>query len=121
MKLQFLSIIFLAILVFIAACGTDPVKEETGTIEGVVYDFNTGDFVGKANIFTIPPSSSVTSDSVTGIFKILHVDPGVYRVRANKIGYDSTGVSISVIAAEKTIADIALKVDSTFADTSANP
>lgn len=121
MKYINLTVLFSILMLFINACGTDPVKEETGTIEGIVYDFSTGDYVGKANIVTIPPSSSVTSDSVSGNFKILHVDPGVYRVRANKIGYDSTGVSISVIAAEKTIADIALKVDSTFADTSAIP
>lgn len=120
MKKIILIVLTLAIL-FLMACGSDPVQEETGTIEGVVYDYSTGDWVGKANIITIPPSSAVTSDSLTGFFKILHVDPGVYRVRATKIGYDSTGVNISVLAGEKTIADIALRIDTTLVDTTSLP
>jgi len=86
-----------------------------------VYDFTTGEIIGNANIVTIPPSGSVTSDTLTGEFKILHVDPGVYHVRADKNGYDTSGVDISVIKDDKTIADIPLKTDSTFIDTSQVP
>jgi Carboxypeptidase regulatory-like domain len=114
-------IFFTFVLLLFFNCGQSPVKPTTGSIEGVVYDFSTGALIGNANIVTTPPSSSVTSDTLTGAFKILHVDPGVYRVRAEKIGYDSTGVSIAVIADDKTIADIALKTDTTFVDTSQVP
>jgi len=121
--MKFRKNILSVILIFavIIACGEDPVKTTTGTIEGVVYDFSAGDPIGNANIVTTPPSGSVTSDTLTGAFKILHVDPGVYHVRAEKIGYDSSGVNISVIADDKTIADIALKVDSSFVDTTQAP
>ncbi len=109
------------IFIVIIACAEDPVKVTTGTIEGVVYDFSTGDVVESANIVTTPPSGSVTSDTLTGTFIILHVEPGVYRVLADKIGYDTTGVNISVIADDVTIADIALRADSTVVDTTQNP
>jgi Carboxypeptidase regulatory-like domain len=116
------NILFSIALIFlIQNCGQDPVKPTTGSIEGVVYDFSTGALIGNANIVTTPPSSSVTSDTLTGAFTILHVDPGVYRVRAQKVGYDSTGVNIAVIADDKTIADIALKTDSTLVDTTQVP
>ena len=118
---KFVSFYFVTVVFILIACGSNPTKVDTGTIEGIIYNFNSGDVVGKANIVTVPPSSSVTSDSISGSFKILHVDPGVYRVRAKKVGYDSTGVNITVLAGEKTIADIALRIDSTYVDTLAIP
>ncbi|KAA3615650.1 MAG: carboxypeptidase regulatory-like domain-containing protein [Calditrichaeota bacterium] len=114
-------IALLSVIIIIFACGEDPVKVTTGTINGVVYDYSSGTTIGNANIVTQPPSSSVTSDTLTGEFKILHVEPGIYHVRAQKSGYDSAGVDISVIADDKTIADIALRVDSTFVDTTEAP
>lgn len=110
--------IALSLFILLIACGKDPVAVETGTIQGTVYNFDTGEIIGKAHIFTIPPSSAVTTDSINGTFKILHVDPGVYRVISEKTTFDSTGVNVTVLADEKTIADIALKVsDSTAVDT----
>jgi len=94
-------------------CAQDPAEETTGTIEGVVYNFANSKIIGNANVVTVPPSSSVTSDSITGSFKIEHVDPGLYRVIGQKVGFDSSGVNISVLAGETTTADIALKADST--------
>lgn len=116
MKLIY-SLIFIIFTVSIFSCGEDPVQEETGSIEGVVYDFESGEFIGLANISTIPPSSAVTSSSQNGSFKILHVDPGMYRVQAKKNGYDSSGVNISILAGEKTVADIVLLPDTTVIDT----
>ncbi len=112
-------VVLISLIIF--ACGEDPVKTTTGTIEGIVFDFSTGEIIGNANIVTDPPSSSVTSDTVTGVFKILHVEPGVYHVTGEKIGYDTSGVNISVIADDKTIADIALTADSTYVDTTQTP
>jgi hypothetical protein len=107
-------IISLAFLnLFFIQCGEDPVEETTGTIEGVVYNFASSEVIGNAFVITNPPSSSVTTDSLKGSFKIEHVDPGLYRVIGNKVGFDSAGVNISVLAGEKTTADIALLADTT--------
>ena len=116
MKSLIASLLILIVFLLLS-CGSDPVADETGTIEGNVYNFNTGEIVGMANVVTIPPSSAVTSDSINGGFKILHVDPGVYKVRAEKVGFDSSSVNISVIAGEKTIADVFLRADTSSSDT----
>lgn len=108
----------LALFILILNCKEDPVKVETGTIKGVVYDYKSGEIVPKAHIFTIPPTGSVTSDTLTGEFKILHVDPGTYSVYGRKTGYDSSNVNITIIADDITIADLALMPDSTQKDTS---
>lgn len=100
----------LILLVTLLACGATPTADNTGKIEGTVSSFSTGLPVGFANITTVPPTSAVTSDSTTGMFTILHVDPGIYKVHAEKAGYDTANVNISVVAGEKSIADIALKL-----------
>jgi len=113
--------IFISLFLFflLLACGEEVAPVTTGSIKGVVYDFDTGAILGQANIHTIPPSSAVTSDTINGEFEIKHVDVGVYRVVAQRTGYDSTSVNITVVADDKSIADIALTVfDSTKVDTS---
>jgi len=104
------------VLMALLGCGQDPAEETTGTIEGVVYGFENGNLIGKAHIFTDPPSSAVTSDTLLGAYKILHVEPGIYRVRAQKTGFDTTSVRISVMAGEKTKADLAMRRDSSVVD-----
>jgi hypothetical protein len=121
MKFSITVLLLISMIFIYTGCGDTPVEETTGTIEGIVYDFTTGDIIGKANVKTDPPSSSVTTDSITGEYKILHVDPGIYRVTAEKTGYDTSGVSISVIAGEATVADVTLKYDSIQVDTTQNP
>jgi hypothetical protein len=115
------TVFLILISIIIIACGEEVVEPTSGTIEGTIYNFLSGDVIGNASIVTTPPSSSVTSDTLTGTFKILHVDPGVYRVHAERIGYDSSGVNISVIVDEMTTADIALKLDTTYVDTTQAP
>lgn len=103
-----LNFVVLIILLF-WACSKVPTAVTTGSIEGTISDFTSGLPIGKANVTTMPPSSAVTSDSTTGLFIIDHVDPGIYSVYAEKVGFDSAAVNVSVVAEQKTIADIALK------------
>jgi hypothetical protein len=99
-------------LILLASCGGEETTEPiaTGTINGFVYDGYANAAIDTAEVITNPPSSAVITDD-KGEYKILNVEPGVYRVTAYKMGYDSAGVYISVSAGNTTIADIPLLVD----------
>jgi len=101
--------IALIIVLGLLACSKVPTAVSIGTIEGTVSDFTLSLPIGNANITTNPPTSAVTSDSLTGMYTIEHVEPGIYKVQATKAGFDTAKVSISVVAAEISIADIALR------------
>lgn len=111
-------IILIIITLFFWACSKQPEDPTTGTIEGNVYDYTNGLVVPMAHVETVPPTSAVISDTATGLFSIEHVDPGVYQIMATKFGYDSSKVSVSVVAGQTTRADVFLRPDSLPADTS---
>ncbi len=97
---------------------TKPTEDPTtGSIEGTVFNFTTGSFIGGAHIVTSPPTSAVLSDTLAGLFKIDHVDPGIYRITAVKYGFDTSSVSVSVLAGQITTADITLRPDTSSVDT----
>lgn len=100
------------IFLFITAC-SDPASEPatTGSISGSIINAFDGKNIALAKIVTTPPSGSVTSDD-KGIYEIENVDPGVYRVLAAKVGYDTNSVLITVSAGNKTVADVHLLPDS---------
>ncbi len=110
-------IILILSLLLLVQCTKPTEDPTTGSIEGTVFNFNTGGFIGGAHIVTTPPTSAVLSDTLAGMYKIEHVDPGVYRITAVKYGFDTSSVSVSVIAGNITTADITLKPDTSFTDT----
>lgn len=77
----------------------------TGAIAGKVTD-GSGSPVSQANIFTQPPSSSVTSD-VQGNYRIVDLSPDTYTVTALK-GDSAASRQVVVRAGETTVADIPL-------------
>lgn len=81
----------------------------TGTISGQVIDASTSSPVPKANIYTDPPTISVTADT-QGLYVIPEAPPGVYTITATKPGYTSTSVNIAVTAGKTTTADVHLTV-----------
>ena len=110
----FLSVIF---LIFLINCsGDSPTKtSDSGKIKGTVYNAESGNAIGKALVFTTPPTSAVTTDT-TGAYEISNVEIGKYHVTAIKAGYDSAGVKISVSGGNTTIADISLLQDTLAAE-----
>jgi len=114
MKHFFLFALSIFMLTY-TSCSDNPTKaEESGSIEGIVYDASSGLTLFKANIITKPPTSSVTTDT-SGFYKITNVDAGTYRVTALKADYDSAGVNILVIEGLMTTADIQLSLSDTAA------
>jgi hypothetical protein len=79
----------------------------TGEISGQVIDSANGSPVPSANVYTNPPTVSVTADE-QGRYSIPDVTPGVYTITAAKPGYTSASVSIAVAAGRVTTADIHL-------------
>ncbi len=110
---------FLITIFFISLFGCSKTEDTPtavpthGSITGLITDFNTDAALSNVNVYTLPATSYVTTDS-TGAYKIDNVEPGEYSITAAKRGYDSLSVSISVIAGKNTFADFILqKTDST--------
>jgi len=106
-----LSIIFF-LLLFHSSC-SDPASApaKTGSIGGNIINAVDGENIALAKIVTTPPTGSVTSDD-KGIYEIDNVDPGIYRVLAARVGYDTNSVQVMVSAGNKTVADVHLLPDS---------
>ena len=109
-------VLVLLVLIFIA-CGQEEATEPAiqGNISGTIYDALEGDPIDKAKVITTPPSSAVTT-AADGSYSINNVDPGVYRVNAAKLGFDSSSVNITVSAGNTAIADIPLLADTLSAN-----
>ncbi len=110
-------ILFAVLLTLIYGCSKTedtPVETPThGSITGLITEYGTDAALEKVNVFTLPATSYVTTDS-TGSFKIDNVEPGEYSVTAAKRAYDTLTVAVTVIAGKNTIADFILqKTDST--------
>ncbi len=116
--MDFMKKIIMILSLFLLMQCTKPTEDPTtGSIEGTVFNFNTGNFIGGVHIVTVPPTSAVLSDTLAGLYKIDHVDPGVYRITAVKYGFDTSSVSVSVLAGQITTADITLRPDTSGVDT----
>ena len=97
-------------MIIIYSCSSPSSSAKVGSIEGFVYDASTGLALYQAKIITNPPTYSVTTDSL-GNYQIDNVESGVYHVTAEKFGYDSSGVDITVIGGIASTADIPLLSD----------
>ncbi|MGD8782081.1 MAG: carboxypeptidase regulatory-like domain-containing protein [Ignavibacteria bacterium] len=76
-----------------------------GTIIGTVKDIVTFTPLDQVNITTSPVTSSVTTDE-SGSFIIEGLSAGTFVLNAEKQGYDSTSISVSVAIGDTTTADI---------------
>lgn len=80
----------------------------TGSISGVVKDYNTNKTINNVNITTSPPTSSVVTDS-TGHFELKDLASGNYSINASKYGYTDNSVTIKVSYGSMTEAVIFMK------------
>ncbi len=108
-KLKYVAL-FILFTGLLFSCKNTLKNVSPGSIEGSVYDAAAGSGLAKAKVVTNPPTSSVTTDSL-GTYKIENVASGVYHVNASKLGYDSSGVNITVSDGQATTADIPLLSD----------
>ncbi len=109
-----LLVLLISAIGIVVGCSGE--EDTTGTIKGEVYNAHTGTVIAVANVYTVPPSGSVSTDS-SGLFTIENIEPEIYRVVASKHGFDSSSVSVSVSTGNVTTANIPLNPDSVSADT----
>ncbi|MBL1212570.1 MAG: hypothetical protein HND52_04315 [Ignavibacteriae bacterium] len=106
-----LAAITLLLLLSISACKSDeenPIEPITvGAIQGQVTSAVNGLSITKANIFTVPPTSRVTTDA-DGNYLISNVEPGEYTITASKEGMDTLNAEVTVAAGAETKADFIL-------------
>jgi len=100
-------------LALISGCKTtstvsNPVVPVTTGIAGNVTSFITGNQISQATITTTPATNSVTTD-IYGDYILDNIAPGSYKVTAYKTTFDSSTISVTVIADKTTRADIAIK------------
>lgn len=76
-----------------------------GQITGTVLNSKTFIPIENVNLTTLPVTSSITSDAM-GKYTFVNVSPGTYTLFSKKVGYDSTNISVNVIAGQITKADI---------------
>ena len=72
--------------------------QTTGKISGVIYDFDTNEPIIGANIIVVDAGMGMASD-VDGSFYIINLDPGLYDIRVDYIGYETIilkDISVSV-------------------------
>ena len=85
-----------------------PVEPPThGAIKGSVVEFGSTDPLSMVNIYSVPPTSFVKTNS-SGTYSISTVEPGQYQIVAAKIGYDTISVNVNVTAGATAIADFIL-------------
>jgi len=78
-----------------------------GQISGAIFNSRTFTPIDKVNLVTVPATSSITSDNF-GKYVFENVLPGEYVIKAEKAGFDTTSVSVTVFAGKVAEADIYL-------------
>ncbi len=105
---RFFTILILFVLTLISCKKEETTEPETfGSISGTVSEFATDSLIFKANVYTEPATSYVTTDE-NGKYVISNVEPGEYSVTVAKTGYDTLKAGVTVVAGKKAIADFVL-------------
>jgi hypothetical protein len=71
----------------------------TGSVHGIITDYDSGDPVRNAIVST-PASSSVLTDS-TGYYKFTGLPAGTTRLSVTKFGYDTTTVFVDLVSSQE--------------------
>ncbi len=103
---QFKTILLLAASLIIAFASA-AFAAESGVIQGVVKDAQTGDPLPGANILVVGTSLGASSD-LDGSFVIRNVPAGNYKIRTTYIGYRADEEAIEVTAGKTAVVDLKL-------------
>ena len=86
--------------------------QDTGTVEGLVTDGDTGDPLPGANV-TFPDLDLGTATNASGVYTIEEVPAGTHTLQVTFIGYRTTERDVTVEAGETLEADFVLGIDRT--------
>jgi TonB-dependent receptor len=96
-------------LIFILVTVQSGYSQKMAEIAGQVYDSDTEDYLPGANIMLDGTTLGASSDR-DGLYRIINVPPGTYRLVTTYIGYENFSTEVTVNTGERrVIQDIALK------------
>lgn len=105
-------ILYIATSLFLVACAKD-IVDLTGSVHGVVKDYETGEFITNCQVSLHPGGNSVTT-STSGEFEFANLTPGEYTLTFNKSGYSEESKTIVIEASRHVYTDFMLKAKSNF-------
>lgn len=105
-------ILYIATSLFLVACAKD-IVDLTGSVHGVVKDYETGEFITNCQVSLHPGGNSVTT-STSGEFEFANLTPGEYTLTFNKSGYEEESKTIVIDASRHIYTDFMLKAKSNF-------
>lgn len=112
MKKTVKYIAYIAIILFLAACAKD-IVDLTGSIHGIVKDYESGDFITNCHVSLHPGGHSVTTSS-SGEFEFSSLTPGEYTLTFDKAGYNEESKVIKLESGKHIYTDFLLRPKSNF-------
>lgn len=112
MKKTVKYIAYIAIGLFLAACAKD-IVDLTGSIHGIVKDYESGDFITNCHVSLHPGGHSVTTSS-SGEFEFSSLTPGEYTLTFDKAGYNEESKVIKLESGKHLYTDFLLRPKSNF-------
>lgn len=112
MKKSVKYIAYIAIGLFLAACAKD-IVDLTGSIHGIVKDYESGDFITNCHVSLHPGGHSVTTSS-SGEFEFSSLTPGEYTLTFDKAGYNEESKVIKLESGKHLYTDFLLRPKSNF-------
>ena len=104
--------VFLLCALAASSCAHD-IIDLTGDIQGVVKDYNYGQFISNCQVSLSPSGKMTTTDNV-GKYGFADIEPGEYVLVFSKAGYVEESIKVTVVTGEITEASIMLKAKSPF-------
>lgn len=104
--------VFLLCALAASSCAHD-IIDLTGDIQGVVKDYNYGQFIANCQVSLSPSGKMTTTDNV-GKYGFADIEPGEYVLVFSKAGYVEESIKVTVVTGEITEASIMLKSKSPF-------
>lgn len=100
----------IVLIITTAGCKEGTLEPElTGSIDGIVLDYESSEPLSGASVTTSPPSSAFVTDD-QGRFRLDDLEAGNYTINAKKPGYHSNSVTINVRENRNTEATLFLEV-----------
>lgn len=104
--------VFLLCALAASSCAHD-IIDLTGDIQGVVKDYNYGQFISNCQVSLSLSGKMTTTDNV-GKYGFADIEPGEYVLVFSKAGYVEESIKVTVVTGQITEASIMLKAKSPF-------
>ena len=116
-RLQQLTGLIAVVLILFAISCAENIPELTGSIQGVVKDYNTGALLSNCQIALSPGGKTAITGS-DGMYEFNDLEQDSYTISFSKAGYEEATQTVKVVAGETASVNVTLKAKSPFAASS---